>query len=216
MNSMMREAIWTRDACVPTINEYMENAYVSFALGPIVLPALYFTGPKLSEEIVQSSEYHHLFKLISTQGRLLNDIQGFKREFKEGKLNAVTLHMSHEKSGIVNDEIVKEIKILVKNQRREIMQLVLEAKGSIVPRACKDVFWNTCNVLNLFYATDDGFTGNALLDIVKGVIYEPISHPLMLENLHDTTYIKMKDHLLQLVDDNVLASAPLDYTKIKD
>nr|GEZ31110.1 ent-kaur-16-ene synthase, chloroplastic-like [Tanacetum cinerariifolium] len=119
---------------------------------------------------------------MSTQGRLLNDIQGFKRELKEGKLNAVTLHMSHEKSGIANDEIVKEIKILVKNQRREIMQLVLEAKGSIVPRACKDVFWNTCNVLNLFYATDDGFTGNALLDIVKGVIYEPVSHPLMMVN----------------------------------
>lgn len=78
MNSMLREAIWTRDAYVPTINEYMENAYVSFALGPIVLPALYFLGPKLSEEIVQSSEYHNLYKLMSTQGRLLNDIQSFK------------------------------------------------------------------------------------------------------------------------------------------
>nr|QTW97448.1 KSL2 [Artemisia annua] len=182
MNSMMREAIWTRDACVPTINEYMENAYVSFALGPIVIPVLYFIGPKLSEEVVQSSEYQYLFKLMSTQGRLLNDIQGFKREFKEGKLNAVTLQMSHEKSGIVNDEVVKEMKILVKNQRRELMQLVLEAKGSIVPRACKDAFWNMCNVLNLFYSTDDGFTGNAILDIVKGVIYEPVSHPLMLVN----------------------------------
>ena len=81
MNSMMREAIWTRDGCVPTINEYMENAYVSFALGPIVLPALYFIGPTLSEEVVQSSEYHYLFKLMSTQGRLLNDIQGFKVDF---------------------------------------------------------------------------------------------------------------------------------------
>lgn len=105
-----------------------------------------------------------------------------QREFKEGKLNAVTLHMTHEKSGIVNDEVVKEMKILVKNQRIEMMKLVLEARGSIVPRACKDAFWNTCNVLNLFYATDDGFTGNAMFDIVKCVIHEPVSNPLMLVN----------------------------------
>lgn len=183
MKSMLREAIWTRDGYVPTINEYMENGYVSFALGPIVLPALYFIGPKLSQEIVESSEYHYLFELMSTQGRLLNDIQSFTREFKEGKLNAVALHMSrHETSGIVQEEIVEEMKMLVNSQRREMMKLVLEEKGSIVPRACKDAFWNMCNVVKLFYAKDDGFTGNDILGIVKGVIYEPVSHPLMSVN----------------------------------
>nr|AKP96362.1 ent-kaurene synthase [Grindelia hirsutula] len=182
MKSMWREAIWTKDAYMPTINEYMENAYVSFALGPIVLPALYFIGPILSEETVQSSEYHYLFELMSTQGRLLNDIQSFKREFKEGKFNAVALHMSREKSGIVQEEVVEEMKTLVETKRREMIKLVLEAKGSIVPRACKDAFWNMCNVVKLFYATDDGFTGNAIHDIVKQVIYEPVSHPLMFMN----------------------------------
>ncbi|KAJ0682810.1 putative ent-kaurene synthase [Helianthus annuus] len=38
MNSALREAMWTRDAYVPTTNEYMENAYVSFALGPDCTP----------------------------------------------------------------------------------------------------------------------------------------------------------------------------------
>ncbi|KAK1425273.1 hypothetical protein QVD17_20623 [Tagetes erecta] len=174
MNSMLREAIWARDAYVPTINEYMENAYVSFALGPIVLPAIYFLGPKLSEEIVESSEYHYLFELMSTQGRLLNDIHSFKREFKEGKLNAVALHLSNGEGGNVEEEVVKEMMMMIKNMRREMMKLVVEEKGSIVPRACKDAFWNMCNVLNLFYATDDGFTGDAILGIVKDVIYGPV------------------------------------------
>uniref|UniRef100_A0A0A9DEE7 Uncharacterized protein n=1 Tax=Arundo donax TaxID=35708 RepID=A0A0A9DEE7_ARUDO len=31
----------------------MTNAVVSFALGPIVLPALYFVGQKLSEDVVK-------------------------------------------------------------------------------------------------------------------------------------------------------------------
>ncbi|XP_022039979.1 ent-kaurene synthase TSP4, chloroplastic-like [Helianthus annuus] len=78
MNSMLTEATWARDGTVPTMNEYIENALVSFALGTVVLPALYFIGPKLSEDVVQSHEYRNLYKLMSTHGRLLNDIRTFK------------------------------------------------------------------------------------------------------------------------------------------
>lgn len=79
--SMMKETELGRDKSVPTMDEYMSNAYVSFALGPIVLPALYLVGPKLSEEMVNHSEYHTLFKLMSTCGRLLNDIRGYEVTF---------------------------------------------------------------------------------------------------------------------------------------
>lgn len=78
LKSMLREAQWTKYKSVPTIDEYMTNGYVSFALGPIVLPALYFVGPKLSDDVVGHPELHHLYRLMSTSGRLLNDIQGFK------------------------------------------------------------------------------------------------------------------------------------------
>ncbi|CAN1220950.1 Ent-kaurene synthase 5, chloroplastic [Linum grandiflorum] len=54
------------------------DGYVSFALGPIVLPALYLVGPKLSEEMVSSPEYKNVFQTMSTCGRLLNDLRGFK------------------------------------------------------------------------------------------------------------------------------------------
>lgn len=78
LNSMLREAEWARDNSVPALDEYMENGYVSFALGPVVLPALYLVGPKLSEDDVQNAELNNLYKLVSTCGRLLNDIQSFK------------------------------------------------------------------------------------------------------------------------------------------
>jgi hypothetical protein len=78
LKSMLKEAEWLRDKSMPTMDEYMTNGCISFALGPIVLPALYFLGPKLSEEVVQAPEICHLFELMSTCGRLLNDIQSFK------------------------------------------------------------------------------------------------------------------------------------------
>jgi hypothetical protein len=75
---MFTEAEWLRTKATPTIDDYMQNAYVSFALGPIVLPALYLVGPKLSDNVAENQELNYLFKTMSTCGRLLNDIQGFK------------------------------------------------------------------------------------------------------------------------------------------
>lgn len=78
LNSMLKEAEWTRDSYVPKLDEYMSNGFISFALGPIVLPTVYLIGPELSENVVQNGELRSLFKLMSTCGRLLNDIQSFK------------------------------------------------------------------------------------------------------------------------------------------
>ncbi|GMJ10516.1 GA REQUIRING 2, ENT-KAURENE SYNTHASE 1, ARABIDOPSIS THALIANA ENT-KAURENE SYNTHASE 1 [Hibiscus trionum] len=88
LRSMLQEAQWLKQKAVPTVNKYMTNGYISFALGPIILPALYFVGPRLSEDVVKSDEYNLLYKHVSTCGRLPNDIHSFKRESMEGKLNA--------------------------------------------------------------------------------------------------------------------------------
>lgn len=74
----MIEAEWQRSQYVPTVEEYMTNAIVSFALGPIVLPTLYFVGQELLEHAVKDEEYDKLFRLMSTCGRLLNDNQSFE------------------------------------------------------------------------------------------------------------------------------------------
>ncbi|KAK2654429.1 hypothetical protein Ddye_014285 [Dipteronia dyeriana] len=173
LKSMLREAEWTRTEAVPTVDEYMTNAYVSFALGPIVLPTVYLVGPKLSEEVVRNPELHRLYKLMSTFGRLLNDMQSFKRESEEGKLNAVSLHMIH--SNITEEEAAAKMKVHIDSKRRELLRLVLQENGSVVPRACKDLFWKMSKVLHLFYIKDDGFTSNEMINPVKEVIHQPIS-----------------------------------------
>ncbi|CAK9165639.1 unnamed protein product [Ilex paraguariensis] len=175
LKSMLKEAEWLRDMSLPAMDEYLTNGYVSFALGPIVLPALYFVGPKLSEELVRSAELHNLYKLVSTCGRLLNDIQGFERETKEGKLNAVSLCMIHGNGAVTKEEALGKIKNFIGSQRRELLRLVLQEKGSVVPKACKDVFWKMSQVLHSFYIKDDGFTSGTMISAVKSIIHEPIS-----------------------------------------
>ncbi|KAJ7982092.1 Ent-kaurene synthase [Quillaja saponaria] len=174
MRSMWREAEWSRTKYVATIDEYMDNAYISFALGPIVLPALYLVGPKLSDEMVESPEFLCLYKVMSTCGRLLNDICTFTRESEEGKLNVVSLGLLHGDEVITEEEVIQEFRGLINNKRRELLRLVLQEKESIIPRACKELFWKMIKVLHFFYQKDDGFTSHDMIDIVNAVIQEPI------------------------------------------
>ncbi|KAK9266673.1 hypothetical protein L1049_005509 [Liquidambar formosana] len=174
LKSMLKEAEWVRNKTVPTMEEYLTNGYVSFALGPIVLPALYFVGPKLSEEAVGNPEFQSLFKLMGTSGRLLNDMHSFKREAKEGKLNAVLLHMIHGDGAITEEEAVGEMKAVIDSGRRELLRLVLQEKDSMIPGACKDLFWKMSKVLHLFYMKDDGFTSHEMINAVNAVLDGPI------------------------------------------
>ncbi|KAK6930498.1 Terpene synthase, metal-binding domain, partial [Dillenia turbinata] len=175
LTTMGREAEWGRDKVVPPMDEYMENGYVSFALGPIVLPTLYLVGPKLSEEIVASPEYHGLFKLMSTCGRLLNDIQTYEREATEGKLNAVQFHIIRRGGTINEEDSIKELREIIGENRKKLLRMILETKDSVVPRACKDLFWDMSQVLHLFYSKVDGFSSpTELLTAINEVMYMPI------------------------------------------
>ncbi|KAL3736760.1 hypothetical protein ACJRO7_025663, partial [Eucalyptus globulus] len=159
LESMLTEAERARKKTVPTMDEYIANASVSFGLGPIVLPALYLVGPKLSEKQVESPEYHNLFRLMSTSRRLLNDIQSYERESKQGKLHAVTLQML-DRSGTSEREAIERISSIIISMRRELLKLVLQEKDSIIPRACKDLFWKMSAVMHLFYMNADGFASD--------------------------------------------------------
>lgn len=83
--------------------------------------------------------------------------------------------MIHEQENRSQDEIIESIKVLAERKREELQRLVLEEKGSVVPRECKEAFLKMSKVLNLFYAKDDGFTKHDLMSVVKSVMYEPVT-----------------------------------------
>lgn len=97
-----------------------------------------------------------------------------QRESEEGKLNAVSLCMIHGGGDCTKEETIKEMKSFIAGKRRELLKLVLQNKGSVVPRACKDLFWKMIKVLHLFYMKDDGFTSHEMFNSVNAVLEEPI------------------------------------------
>ncbi|KAJ7949003.1 Ent-kaurene synthase [Quillaja saponaria] len=164
IRAMLRETEWSRTKYVPRMDEYMDIANLSFALGPIVLLQFFLVGPKLSNDIFVIPEVNSMFELMNTCGRLLNDIQSFKREAAQGKLNAVTLRIIQGDGQITEEDAIKEVNGVISNRRRELLRLVLLEKNSKLPRVCKDLFWKLTKVLHLFYMKEDGYTSHGMID----------------------------------------------------
>ncbi|KAK6918004.1 Terpene synthase, N-terminal domain, partial [Dillenia turbinata] len=182
LKSMWVEAEWTRDKIVSTMDEYMSAAIVSIALGPIILPAMYLLGPKLSEEVIRSSEYQELFKLLCICGRLLNDVQSDERETEEGKLSALVLHTIRGGDTITKEDSIKALKDCINENRKKLLRMVLQSEGSVVPRACKDLFWDMSQVLHLVYHKVDGFTSaSEMANAISEVLYKPIDLKTILD-----------------------------------
>lgn len=100
----------------------------------------------------------------------------WQRESAQGKLNGVSLHMIHDQDNrSKEEEVIECVKGMAERKRVELQKLVLEEKGSVVPRECKEAFLKMSKVLNLFYRKDDGFTSQDLMSVVKSVMYEPVT-----------------------------------------
>ncbi|KAM0828593.1 hypothetical protein ACQ4PT_067444 [Festuca glaucescens] len=174
LRSMLTEAEWVRNQYVPTIDEYMTNANLSYGLGPIIPPSLYFVGQELLESAVKDQEYTELLRLMNICCRLLNDIQGFEREGSQGKVNSVSLLVLHSGGSISSGAAKKTIQEYIALCRKDLLRLVLK-EDSGVPRPCKELFWNMCKINHLFYSQTDGYSSpEEMVGAVNAVIYEPL------------------------------------------
>ncbi|KAM3389183.1 hypothetical protein ACQJBY_011376 [Aegilops geniculata] len=192
LRNMMTEVEWRTSGYVPTLDEYIENAVVTFALGPIVLPALYFVGPKITESMVIDPEYGELFRLMSTCGRLLNDVQTYEREYKEGKLNSVSLLVLHSDGSVTIQEARRKLQKPIDTCRRDLLRLVLR-EDDAVPRPCKELFWNICKTCYFFYYQGDAFScQEEKAGAVDAVIHNPLQLPMNLLSDLDLSTLREK------------------------
>jgi hypothetical protein len=177
VRAFMTEAEWSRTTYVPTMEEYMSVAEVSFALGPILVIPLYLVGPELSEDMVRGPEFRDLLRHTSICARLLNDLQTYEKERHQGYANSVPLHALRDSGSISPSSIEaakKEIRRATAVSRRVLLRLVIK-EGSAIPRPCRELFWNMCKVAHLFYLQGDGFLSlQELMAAASATVHEPL------------------------------------------
>lgn len=171
VRAMMPEAEWRMSGRVPSMEEYLPIGEVSFAIGPIVPMAAYLVGPELPEDVVGSAEYEEMLSLVNLSGRLLNDLQTYERERKQGKINSVLLLADPSYCGSV-EAATREVRSVIEASRRKLLRLVLR-DGAAVPRPARQLFWNMSKVLHLFYMDRDGYS-SPLTNAIDEVLIKPL------------------------------------------
>nr|UXG91345.1 (+)-kaurene synthase [Callicarpa americana] len=174
-NCMREMDSWT-DETAPDMDDYLSFACLSIACRICILTSIHFLGVKLSEDVVMGPEYTSLCRYVSLVVRLLNDLQTFEKEKKERKPNSVSLQQAAHKGAISEEDAISNIEKMVEYNRRKLLQMILQTKGSLVPKECKDVFWNTCKIAYYLYSHADEFTSpQQMMEDMKLLIHEPLN-----------------------------------------
>ncbi|KAJ7552907.1 hypothetical protein O6H91_06G076000 [Diphasiastrum complanatum] len=171
VESFLKEAEWTQSGQQPTIQEYTNVSQISIALEPIVLTSAYFVGELLTDEIVAHPDYERVMQLVSRLGRLLNDIQGYKRESQQGKPSSISIYMREYQ--ITEEEAIYKVQNETDYTMKQLVSEVI--RPTKVPRACKQLHLNLAKILHFMYAETDGFSSNtAMKNYVKGILFDPV------------------------------------------
>lgn len=76
------------------------------------------------------------------------------------------------------EEAIKKIKEMIQNNRKELLQLVLQTKGSRIPRIGKDLFWTTNKILHFVYSSEEFSSQKEITKrMINTILYKPLNLP---------------------------------------
>ncbi|KAL0393923.1 UNVERIFIED_CONTAM: Cis-abienol synthase, chloroplastic [Sesamum latifolium] len=166
------------DNKIPTLDEYLSFAWKTVACEVCVLTSIHFLGMKLPADMFTCAEFTSLCKNASLVCRLLNDLKTFKREYEQRELNSVSVQTVE--GAISEEEAILKVKQIIEDHKRNVLRMVYQREGSVVPRECKELFWKTCKIAYFLYSHDGGDEFTSPQEITKdmnAVIWEPLVLP---------------------------------------
>ncbi|KAK9131676.1 hypothetical protein Scep_011204 [Stephania cephalantha] len=196
--SWMTEAKWSRSAHIASTDEYLQTGMTSIAAHVVVLMAACSMDPTLPLHTIKNCTDHTLTKLLMVSCRLLNDIQSYEKEEKDGKMNLVTLHMKDNAKDDINTSIVY-VKEILERQKKDFIEHVLMDDICDMPKPLKQLHFGCLKTFQMFFNSSNGFDSEIeMIDAINKAIYLPLDieieeslsspspMPLKISNLNGT------------------------------
>jgi isoprene synthase len=176
LGAFLVEAEWQESNYMPTLEQYLDNAWRSIAQKNVLTHGYVFTNQGIKKDATESLEkFADLFKWSSMISRLCNDLGTSTDEIARGKnLNAISCYM-HENG--VGEEVAREY---VKTLRDEAWRKLIEARVACSEEATNpfvDMAVNLARFSDCVYRYGDeiGAPDARSKDRVLSVIIEPIT-----------------------------------------
>ncbi|XP_059440431.1 S-linalool synthase-like [Corylus avellana] len=172
--SWFTESMWGKIGSIPSMDEYLETGMTSIATHTLVLPASCFLNPSLPNSELRPVQYQSITKLLMLIARLLNDVQSYRKEKDEGKLNSVLLYLKENPEADIQDSIAFVREILDK-KKKEFLQHVLMDGYSDLPKPCKHLHLSCLKVFQMFFNSSNRYDSSTeMLQDINKAIYIPI------------------------------------------
>ncbi|KAF8031269.1 hypothetical protein BT93_D0462 [Corymbia citriodora subsp. variegata] len=171
--SWLMEAKWSRSGGAPPTQEYLDVGKTSIAAHVLVLPSSCLASPTTPLHQLWSKPYQPATKLLMTITRLLNDIQSYRKEEKEGKLNFVLLYLKENPEANIEDSI-KFVQLLLDQMKKEFLQHVLDELSDL-PEPSRRLHLGCLKVFHMFFNSSNRYDSDMdmLHDIQKALVVPP-------------------------------------------
>ncbi|XP_059313798.1 (R)-linalool synthase TPS5, chloroplastic-like isoform X2 [Lycium ferocissimum] len=171
----LREARWYYNGYMPTLQEYMDNAWISIATPLVLVYAFIFVTSSITKEALESlNNYPDIIRRCATINRYVDDLGTSSEELKRGDVSKSIQCYMNEK-GASEEEARKHIKFLIKEtwelmnkDQREEMLFSEEFIGIVL---------NFSRASHCIYQHGDGhgIQNSHIRDRITKLLFEPIT-----------------------------------------
>ncbi|XP_047981649.1 1,8-cineole synthase, chloroplastic-like isoform X2 [Salvia hispanica] len=169
----MIEATWYHKGYKPSLEEYINNAWISLGGLPILSHLFFPLTESIEEEAVKSMhKYHDIVRLLCTIGRLVDDMGTSLDEVKRGDVpKAVQCYMNENNAS--EEEARKHIRSLIEQTWKMMNKEMMDSPFSIY---FVEVCANVTRMTQLIYQKEsDGFgMQHSLVNKnIRSLLFEP-------------------------------------------
>ncbi|KAI3801486.1 hypothetical protein L1987_29591 [Smallanthus sonchifolius] len=172
----LKEAQWYHSGYKPTLEEYLENAYMSISLPLMITHISFFTSVRTTEEILHSMErIENITRYSAIILRLADDLGTYTDEMERGDTpKSVQCYMNE--SGATEEEARKYVKTLILNTWKKLNK---ERSGVIDSQFLKELAecgTNLGRMAQFMYHQGDGHGHRS--DVTKSHVLSLLVNPI--------------------------------------
>ncbi|KAJ9554885.1 hypothetical protein OSB04_009499 [Centaurea solstitialis] len=173
--SYLVEAKWYQSGHTPTLQEYLDNAYISISAPTILMHCNFLTSMTSTQEILQCMEKtNNIVHYSSLILRLADDLGTSSDEMERGD-NPKSIQCYMHESGATEDEARSYVKTLIFNTWKKLNKEVVDLAGSQFLQEFVDCATNVARMAQFMYAEGDGNTRQDLsTSHILSLLFNPI------------------------------------------
>ncbi|XP_049351825.1 (R)-linalool synthase TPS5, chloroplastic-like [Solanum verrucosum] len=173
--SYLQEARWYYNGYKPSLEEYIDNGWISIAVPMVLVHALFLVTNQINKEALDSlTNYHNIIRWSATIFRFNDDLGTSSDELKRGDVpKSIQCYMNEK--GVSEEEAREHIRFLIK-ETWELMNSSAHKENSLFSETFIEIAKNIARTAHCMYLKGDshGIQNTDIKSSISNILFHPI------------------------------------------